>query len=172
MHSVRNSVLLAMTDLVPVLLFASSMGILIADTRNVVFAIGVGFVLAAALFQVIGKLIAAIRKQERVTKNQTVFRPLMAVGLLLMVIGFILLFRTGTLSGSFFRQYVMCHPAIVFLGFSIVGFCLMGVVRTQHSEEEFASSAALNWEAEGIHIFSQIFLLLTIVFTKINAGTL
>ena len=172
MHSVRNSVPLAMTDLVPGLLFASSMGILIADTRKVVFAIGVGFVLAAALFQVIGKLIAAIRKQERVTKNQTVFRPLMAVGLLLMVIGFILMFRTGTLSGAFFRQYVMCHPAIVFLGFSIVGFCLMGVVRTQHSEEEFASSAALNWEAEGIHIFSQIFLLLTIVFTKINAGTL
>lgn len=171
MNSARFSIPLALVNLVPVILFAASMGILIADTRNVVFAIGAAFVMIAALIIVVGKLAAAIRKRER-PNNLSLFLPLLIIGMLLLVAGTVLMVRNGTMTGAFIRQNVMCHPAIVFLGFSIVGFCLMGVVRTQNPEEEFETNAGLNWQAAVIHIFAQIFLLLTIVFTKINAGTL
>jgi len=160
---------LALADIVPVVLFAATTAIITVDTQNAVFGAGAAFSVLACVFKILWKFSMALNKKDFRTLNK-LFVPLQLIGFLLMMIGILTMFVSGTVTLPWVRDNFISVPAIVFLCFGIVGLCLMGVVRNQYSKEEFDTDAAPNWIAEGVNIFAQASFLMGILFVRLHAG--
>jgi len=163
------SVLLALTDAVPVLLFAASSYVVAKAASSTLYAVGAVMVILASLLKVVWKFLVAFGKSGPEGSSKLFF-PMLGTGLLLMVISIIGMIARGVLTWTIIETTVFRFPTIVFFGFFIVGICLMGIIRMQNSKEDFAQSAALNWEAEGINLFTQAFFLLGCIFAVLRVG--
>ncbi len=149
---------LALVDAIPVLSFGISMVIIASRFDSPLFMIGATLSVLAGCCKVCWKLVLGIWKKDLRWLNKP-FVPMQATGFLLMLISFILGFRTISWGGVL--ASVLSFPSLLFFvgWIGLMGF--MGWYRKNKFKNDDAHS---NWTAQIINAVGQTCLLLGILF--------
>ena len=149
---------LALVDAIPVLSFGISMVIIASRFDSPLFMIGATLSVLAGCCKVCWKLVLGIWKKDLRWLNKP-FVPMQATGFLLMLISFILGFRTISWGGVL--ASVLSFPSLLFFvgWIGLMGF--MGWYRKNKFKNDDAHS---NWTAQIINAIGQTCLLLGILF--------
>ena len=147
---------LALVDAIPVLFFGTSMILVAAKFDSPLFIVGAVISTLAGCCKVLWKLILGIWKKDVRWLNKP-FVPMQATGFMLMLVSFVIGFRTINWSGLL--ASVTGYPTIIFFTLWIVMMGTMGWYR----KNKFDNSARANWTAQIINCVGQGALLLGIL---------
>ena len=149
---------LALVDAIPVLSFGVSMVIIAGKFQSPLFMVGAALSVLAGCCKVAWKLILGIAKKDLRWLNKP-FVPMQATGFLLMLISFILGFKTVSWGGVL--AAVTSLPSLLFFLAWIGLMFFMGWYRKHKFSNDDARS---NWTAQIINAVGQTCLLLGILF--------
>lgn len=153
---------LALVDAIPVLAFGASMVLIAVRFNSPLFILGAVLSTLAGCCKVAWKLILGIWKKNVQWLNKP-FVPMQATGFGLMLISFLLGFKTIRWPAVW--ASVTGLPAALFFLAWLVGMGAMGWYR----KTRFDNSPRANWIAQGINCAAQGALLLGILFSVIGA---
>lgn len=155
------TVSMALVDAIPVLLFGAGMLLVAAVFAHPLFLIGAVCATLAGCFKVAWKLILGVSKKDCRWLNK-LFVPFMAGGFLLMLLSFILGFKT--ISWSAVWSEISRLPNLIFFVLWIVFMFAMGWFRKKKFSQE---NAKANWTAQIINCVGQTLLFLGILCSTV-----
>lgn len=151
------TVALALVDAIPVLSFGISMAIIASRFGSPLFMVGAALSVIAGCCKVAWKLVLGIAKKDLRWLNKP-FVPMQATGFLLMLVSFILGFRSIDWNGVL--AAVTGIPSVLFFALWIILMFTMSWYRKHKFSRDDAHS---NWTAQIINAVGQTALLLGIL---------
>ena len=148
---------LALVDAIPVLSFGVAMVIIATRFGSPLFIVGAAFSVLAGCCKVAWKMVLGIAKKDLRWLNKP-FVPMQATGFLLMLVSFILGFRSIDWDGVL--AAVTGIPSVVFFALWIV---LMFAMSWYRKHKFSRNDARSNWTAQIINAVGQTALLLGIL---------
>ena len=151
---------LALVDAIPVLSFGAAMVILAGRFQSPLFMIGAACSVMAGCCKVAWKMILGITKKNLRWLNRP-FVPMQATGFLLMIISFVLNFKS--IRWPAVISAVFSFPSTIFFGCWIGLMLFMGWYRKNKFRQDDAHA---NWTAQIVNALGQTCLLLGILFAR------
>ena len=148
---------LALVDAIPVLSFGISMVLIAGRFGSPVFMIGAALSVLAGCMKVAWKMVLGISKKDLRWLNKP-FVPMQATGFLLMLVSFIIGFKS--ICWSAVLAAVTGIPSVIFFALWLV---MMGVMVWYRKNKFKNDDAKSNWTAQIINAVGQTCLLLGII---------
>jgi len=149
---------LALVDAIPVLSFGISMAIIASRFGSPLFMLGAALSVVAGCCKVAWKLILGITKKDVAWLNKP-FVPMQAAGFLMMLVSFVLGFKSIDWNGVL--AAVTGMPSILFF---VLWIALMFTMSWYRKHKFSRNDAHSNWTAQIINAVGQTALLLGILF--------
>lgn len=149
----------AIVGLIPVIFFIVTALLLGSRISSSIFNMGAFFCIVAAVEKGIKKIRMALNRKE-VDFFNTMFPPLIILGLSLMTIGVGLSVRYGYVTEDFLERRMLVFPAVLFLSIGIAGLLAVCVLLIKRKPYIAKDSARFNWIFQIVHSLAQFFIFL------------
>lgn len=147
---------MALMDMLPVLFFSVSVGVLSLRFDSVLFLIGAVLVILAGAMKVFWKLLLAIVKKDvRIFNRQ--MRFLMPTGFILTITGLIVDHEAWSLQAI--AAHIFSFPSIIFFILALAGIVCM-IYFARHFDQMDAKS---NWIEQGTNALTQFLFMMGIL---------
>ena len=148
---------LAITGVLAIAFFIATLIVLSWRFSSSIFNMGAFFCIVAATENAIRKVRVALKKKE-IDFFNTMFVPLMILGLALMVIGSILSVRYGYVTVDFLKRRILSFPVILFLILGAIGLLIRGLFALEKGKKIFEDKRKYNIICHSVNLTSQILL--------------
>lgn len=149
----------AIVGLIPVIFFIFTALQLGQRFSSSIFNMGAFFCIVAAVEKGIKKIRIALKRKE-VNFFNTMFPPLIILGLTLMTIGMCLSVRYGYVTENFLERRLLCFPVLLYFSIGVAGLIAVCILLLKRKKFMEKNPVRFNWVFQIVHSIAQFFIFL------------